>query len=84
MAVGVNTCLRGCGCSTFPHTGVRSLASPRQDKARRGWHGMAWFGRVCLCLINGVSFWRPFAPKSELNVPVKLFCAHTCGPRHNG
>ena len=51
IAVGVATGLRGCGCSTPPHTHVRSLASPRQGKAWHGWHGwhgLAWFGRVCV------------------------------------
>ena len=32
--MGVNTCLRGCGCSTFPHARAHSLASPCQGKAR--------------------------------------------------
>ena len=77
MAVGVNTCVRGCVCSTFPHTHVRSLTSPSQAKARHGWHSMAWFGRVCLCRIICVSFWRPFTPKSEPNTPIKLF-VHVC------
>ena len=60
MAVGVTTCLRGSGCSTFPHTHTRSLAKPSQAKPsqakpsqakpsqaklRHGWHGMACFGR---------------------------------------
>ena len=44
--------------------------SPRLTKAR---HGMAWFARVSLCPIICVSFSRQFTPKSELNVPVKLF-----------
>ena len=77
MAVGVNTCPRGCGCSTFPRTRARSLASPQQAKARHDWHSKAWFGRVCLCLIICVSFWRPFPPKSELDIPVKL-SVHVC------
>ena len=34
MASGVDTCLRGFGCSTFPHTRVLAcLASPSQGKA---------------------------------------------------
>ena len=38
-----------------PHTRVRAC-SPRQDKTRQakarcGWHGMRWFGMVCLCVI---------------------------------
>ena len=36
---------------------------------------MAWFGRVCLCLIIGVSFWRPFTPKNKLKLCIK-FCGH--------
>ena len=63
MGVGVNTCLRASGCSTFPHTCARSLASAHQAKPRHDWHGMAWFGQVCLCLIILVPFWRPFTPK---------------------
>ena len=37
MARGIGTCVKGVGCSTFPHTRARSLASPCQGKARHGW-----------------------------------------------
>ena len=73
MAVGVNTCLRRFGCSTFPHTHLRSLASPDKAKARWGWHGMACFNRVCLCLIIPVSILRPFTPKSD---PSNSLCTY--------
>ena len=36
MAVRVNTCLRGFGCNTFPHTCTHSLASPSQAKPSQG------------------------------------------------
>ena len=74
MVVGVNTCLQWFGCSAFPHTRAHSPALPRQGKAIHGWQCMAWFGRVCLCLIIlRVSFLRPFTRKTELTMRIKFF-----------
>ena len=44
MAFGVNACLTGFGCCSFPHTRAPALTLPRQAKARHGmaWHGMGW------------------------------------------
>ena len=69
MAMG--TCLRGFGCSTFPHTHAHLLASPIRTRAGHGWHGMAWFGRVCLCLIMCVSFCGPCP-----TYPSNILCTH--------
>ena len=61
-----------------PHThALARLAKPSQAKPSHGWHGMAWFGRVCVCLIMCVSFWKPFTPKTDLNVYVKN-SVHIC------
>ena len=48
MVLGVKTC--------SPHM----CALAPLAKARHGLHGMAWFGRVCLCLIMYffLSSWR--------------------------
>ena len=77
MALGVNTCLRGFGCRTFPQTYMPSLASPHQAKARQGCHGMAWLGGLYFSLIIYLSFWRPFTRKKERKLCVK-FCGHVC------
>ena len=70
MELGVNTCLRGFGCSTFPHTCAR-LALPRLTNPMQGMAGMTWHCLVgCASALSYVSLFG-----SELNVLVTLCCA---------
>ena len=79
MAVGVTTCLRGCGCSTFPHTPARSLTSPSQAKPSQAKAGMAWHGLGgCGCALPSTSGRRPkYTPTLAMRFAGAFF---TCQP----
>ena len=52
------------GAPPFPHTCTRSLASPRQGKARQGMAGMAWHGLViCACALSSMSHFVGHLPR---------------------
>ena len=63
LALGVNARLREMRRLSSHTRALTHLSSPS-----RGWHGMAWFGRACLCLVIYFSFWRPFTPNAEQRV----------------